>query len=315
MGEKYLATFGKPRTGKLIEQHHEDVAAAAQGTLEEAVLQMCRILENTAQTDYLVISGGVALNSVMNGRILRETRFKDLYVMPAAGDNGTSIGAAFYVFNQLLGNKQRYLHNDPYLGTEYSNEDIEKILIECKLPYSRSQDICSETASLLHQNKIVGWFQGKMEIGPRALGNRSILADPTNPGMKDKINAEVKHREAYRPFAPSAIVEESKTYFDIEVETPFMLKVCQVRKQYQTRLPAITHVDGSARLQTVNREINPRYHKLISEFGKLAGIPVVLNTSFNIMGEPIVESPIQAIRCFYSTGLDVLAIGDFIVTK
>lgn len=315
VGEKYLATFGKPRTGKLIEQHHEDVAAAAQETLEEAVLHMCRILEKTAQTEYLVISGGVALNSVMNGRILRETRFKDLYVMPAAGDNGTSIGAAFYVFNQLLGNKQRYLHNNPYLGTEYSNEDIEKILIECKLPYSRSQDICNETASLLHQNKIVGWFQGKMEIGPRALGNRSILADPTNPGMKDKINAEVKHREAYRPFAPSAIVEESKTYFDIEVETPFMLKVCQVRKQYQARLPAITHVDGSARLQTVNREINPRYHRLISEFGKLSGIPVVLNTSFNIMGEPIVESPIQAIRCFYSTGLDVLAIGDFIVTK
>ena len=315
LGEKYIQTFGSPRAGGPIEKHHENVAAAAQKVLEDLVLKMCKILERRSSADYLVISGGVALNSVMNGRILRETRFKDIYVMPAAGDNGTSIGAAYYVHHHVLANKKRFYHNNPYLGTSYSNDEIETILKQCKLAYTKSDDVCAETARILYAGNIVGWFQGKMEIGPRALGSRSILADPTKPGMKDKINAEVKHREAYRPFAPSVIAEARQQYFDIEVEAPFMLKVCDVREQYKAKLPAITHVDGSARLQTVRQEINPRYHQLMSEFGKLSGIPVVLNTSFNIMGEPVVESPLQAIRCFFSTGLDVLVMGDYLVTK
>lgn len=313
---KYLEAFGESRKeGGAIEQHHEDVAAAAQKVLEERALEMCRILEERSSAEHLVIAGGVSLNSVMNGRILRETRFKDIYVMPAAGDNGTSIGAAYYVHNAVLKSAKRFHHDNPYLGTEYSNAEIEKVLKESKLRYERVDDPCAAAAALLKQGKIIGWFQGRMEIGPRALGSRSILADPTLPEMKDKINAEVKHREAYRPFAPSCTVEAYKEYFDIDVEAPFMLKVCDVLPDKRACLPAITHVDGSARLHTVRAEISPRYHRMIAEFGKLSGVPVVLNTSFNVMGEPIVESPVQAVRCFYSTGLDALVIGDFVLHK
>ncbi|MFP4131767.1 MAG: carbamoyltransferase C-terminal domain-containing protein, partial [Thiohalospira sp.] len=167
----------------------------------------------------------------------------------------------------------------------------------------------------MREGKIIGWFQGRMEIGPRALGNRSILADPTRADTKDRVNAEVKHREAYRPFAPSVPAERKGEWFETEVEAPFMLKVCDVRPEARERIPAVTHVDGSARLQTVRKETNPRYHELLERFGELSGIPVVLNTSFNIMGEPMVESPWDAIRCFYSTGLDALILGDYVLTK
>jgi len=177
------------------------------------------------------------------------------------------------------------------------------------------ENICEKAAWLLSEGKIIGWFQGKMEIGPRALGSRSILANPAYPNMKDKINAEVKFREAYRPFAPSALVEKYKDFFDLEVEAPFMLKVCNVLNDKQDVIPAVTHVDGSARLQTVNKELHPRYHQLISEFEKKTGVPVVLNTSFNIQGEPVVESPQHALRCFYSTGLDALCIGNWVLEK
>ncbi len=316
IGSRYIEAFGAPRGASgAFEDRHNDVAAAAQRVLEDRVLEMCRVLERRSKAEYLVLGGGVALNSVMNGRILRETRFKDLYVMPAAGDNGTSIGAAYYVYNHVLGHRDRHFHDNPYTGLEYSNEQIEALLKECKLPYARSASVGRDTAELLRDGKIIAWFQGRSEIGPRSLGNRSIICDPTLPHMKDKINAEVKHREAYRPFAPSAITEARRDFFEIDVETPFMLKVCMVRPDKVAVLPAITHVDGSARLQTVTRETNPRYHELISEFGKLSGVPVILNTSFNIMGEPMVESPIQALRCFYSTGIDVLVIGDFIIHK
>ena len=315
-GPRYHQAFGAPRVAPgPIEDRHNDVAAAAQKVLEDRILEMCRVLEQRSQAEYLVIAGGVALNSVANGRILRETRFKDIYVMPAAGDNGTSLGAAYYVYNGVLGRTDRHHHDNPYTGLEYSSAEIERLLEECKLPYLRSDDVARDTAKLLHEGQIIGWYQGRSEIGPRSLGNRSIICDPTLPHMKDKINADVKHREAYRPFAPSTIVEARKDFFEIDVEAPFMLNVCMVRPDKVSVLPAITHVDGSARLQTVRKEINPRYHALISEFGKLTGIPVILNTSFNIMGEPMVEHPIQAIRCFYSTGIDVLVIDDFIIRK
>lgn len=315
-GRKFYQTFGKPRkSSEPFEDHHHDVAAAFQKVLEDKVLQLCRILEAKTDADYLVIAGGVALNSVMNGRIVRETRFKDVYVMPAAGDNGTCIGAAYYLYNGILKNEKRFHHDNPYLGTEYSREEIRAVLDECKLSYEESDNICADTAKLLREGNILGWFQGKMEIGPRALGNRSIIADPSLPGMKDKINAEVKHREAYRPFAPSSPAEHKSDFFDIDVNAPFMLKVCDVKEDKKAVIPAITHVDGSARLQTVHHNTNARYHEMINEFGKLSGVPVILNTSFNIMGEPIVESPLHAIRCFFSTGLDILILGDFIIRK
>lgn len=314
--DKFLKIFGQPRAkdGE-FKDNHTNTAAAFQHVLENKVLEMCKVLHDKTKADYLVISGGVSLNSVMNGRIVRETPFKDVYVMPAAGDNGTSIGAAYYLYNGLLKKERNFVHDNPYVGTTYSNEAIKKAIDGAKLKPEYVEDASEKAASLLKEGKIIGWFQGAMEIGPRALGSRSILANPAFPDMKRKINAEVKHREAYRPFAPSALVESYKDYFDLEVEAPFMLKVCNVLKDKQDIIPSITHVDGTARLQTVNKETNPLYHSLIKKLGEKTGVPVVLNTSFNIQGEPVVESPKDALRCFYSTGLDALVIGNYVLEK
>ncbi len=314
--DKFFKIFGQPRKhGEEIKKHHMDVAAAFQRVLEDKVLEICDVLYKKTGAKYLVISGGVSLNSVMNGRIVRESQFKDVYVMPAAGDNGTALGAAFYLYNGIFNKPRNYTHLDPYVGTSYTNEEIEKVLKGAKLSYLYHEDICEKAASLLEEGNILGWFQGKMEIGPRALGSRSILANPAFPDMKDKINAEVKFREAYRPFAPSAIIEAKDEFFDLDVEAPFMLKVCNVRKEKQKVIPAVTHVDGSARLQTVKKDLHPRYYDVIKKLGDKTGVPVVLNTSFNIQGEPVVESPKDAIRCFFSTGLDALVIGNYVLTK
>lgn len=317
LSHKFIQTFGPPRkpSDKDFQNNHLNVAAAFQKVLEDTCLEMINILKQKTNEKYLVISGGVALNSVMNGRVVRESEFDDIYVMPAAGDNGTSIGAAYYVLHKIYAKPRNYVHDNPYVGTEYSNDEIKKIIDKCKLKYEYHENIEKVTAKYLFDGEIICWFQGKMEIGPRALGNRSILANPATPEMKDKINAEVKHREAYRPFAPSATLECKDQFFDLSVEAPFMLKVCNVLKEKREVLAAITHVDGSARLQTVNRNTNPRYHKLLSEFGTLSGIPVLLNTSFNVMGQPIVESPEQAIKCFYGTGLDKLVMGNYLISK
>jgi len=313
---KFFKVFGQPRkNGEDFKKHHMDVAAAFQRVLEDKVLKICDILYQKTKCDYLVISGGVSLNSVMNGRIVRESKFKDIYVMPAAGDNGTAIGAAYYLYNGMLGKARNFIHTNPYVGTGYDNNEIKKSLQRFKLSHTYYEDIADQAATLLQQGKIIGWFQGKMEIGPRALGNRSILANPAFPDMKDKINAEVKFREAYRPFAPSTILEAKEEFFDLTVEAPFMLKVCNVLKEKQAVIPAVTHVDGSARLQTVTKESNFLYYDLIKKLGDKTGVPVVLNTSFNIQGEPVVESPVDAIRCFFSNGLDALVIGNYVLLK
>jgi len=315
-GEKFCSAFGAPRAkGGPIEQHHKDVAAAFQAVLEDKLVSLCGVLERETDTEYLVMGGGVALNSVANGRVLRETRFRDMYVMPGSGDNGTCIGAAYQVFNGELRQQKRYHHNTPFLGREYTDREIKEVLDECKLSYRRSSDVCGETARLLKDGRIVGWFQGRMEFGARALGNRSILADASIPGMKDRINSEVKHREAFRPFAPSVAVEHRDRYFDTHVDSPFMLQVCPVLESARCAIEAAVHVDGTARLQTVDRSINPRYHELLTRFGELSGHPVLLNTSFNVMDEPIVESPLHAVRCYFSTGLDNLVIGDYVISK
>lgn len=313
---KFYEKFGKPRKpDEAFEQRHMDMAAAFQEVLEDSVLDICEVLYQKTKADYLVVSGGVSLNSVMNGRIVRESKFKDIYVMPAAGDNGTAIGAAYYLYNGIFKNPRNFVHLDPYLGTSYTNEEIENVLKSAKLNYEYVEDVSEKAATLLEEGQIIGWFQGPMEIGPRALGNRSILANPSFPDMKEKINSEVKFREAFRPFAPSTILEAKNDYFDLDVEAPFMLKVCNVLKDKQAIIPAVTHVDGSARLQTVTRALNPRYYDLIKKLGDKTGVPVVLNTSFNIQGEPIVESPKDAIRCFFSTGLDTLIIGNYVLIK
>lgn len=315
-GKLFDETFGPRRSkGQPIAQHHCDVAAAFQRVLEERVLEICRCVERRSKLSKLVLSGGVALNSVANGRVRRELDFEDIYVMPGAGDNGTSIGAASYVMNHVLGETKRYHHSHAYVGNVHSTESIIKFLDGCKLDYRVSSNVCLDTAKLLHQGKIVAWFQGRMEFGPRALGNRSILADPTKPWMKDHINAQVKHREAFRPFAPSVTEEDVSRYFDYQGSSPFMLMVCDVLEEKRNTLPAITHVDGTARLQTVSRESNPRYYDLIREFEALSGVPVLLNTSFNIMGQPIIESPEDAVKCMYSTGIDVLVMEDIVLEK
>jgi carbamoyltransferase len=257
----------------------------------------------------------VALNSVLNGRIVRESAFDDLYVMPGPGDNGTCIGAAYYAYNAVLGHDRAQVHDDPYVGTSYSDAQLREVIVGAGLPLERHEDIAAVAAALIARGRIVGWFQGRMEFGPRALGNRSILANPMLAEMKDVLNARVKHREAFRPFAPSTPAEARSEFFELDVEDPFMLKVCYVRPDKRALLPAITHVDGSARLQTVRRETNPLYHALLVELGRRTGVPVVLNTSFNIMGQPIIESPVEAIRCFFSTGIDELVLGNYVLRK
>ena len=317
-GPRFYETFGQPRPCRKTAEfcdNHKNVAAAFQRVLEECALKICEILHRKSGCDKLVIGGGVALNSVMNGRIIRESPFKELYVMPGAGDNGTSIGAAYYAYNVTLGHGRGDVHDNPYVGNSYSNEEIKQTIETCGLPLERHDNIADVAAELVADGHIIGWHQGRMEFGPRALGSRSIIANPTLPTMKRDINAKVKHREAFRPFAPSVTVEAKDEFFQTPVETPFMLKVCPVRPEKQEILPAITHVDGSARLQTVQKDMHPMYHALISAVGRRTGVPVVLNTSFNVMGEPIVESPTDAVRCFFSTGLDDLVLGNYLIRK
>jgi carbamoyltransferase len=236
--------------------------------------------------------------------------------MPAAGDNGTSpIGTAYYLYNSILKNPRVSVHDNPYVGTSYSNVQMKMDIDGAKLKAEYVEDPPETAATLLEKGKIIGWFQGAMEIEPRALGNRSILANPSFPNMKCKINVEVKHREAYRPFAPSALVESYKAYFNLEVEAPFMLKVCKVLKDKQDVLPSITHVDGSARLQIVSKSKHSIDHSLIKKIRKKTRVPVVLNTNFNIQGEQVAELTKDALRCFYSTGLDALLIRNYLLEK
>ncbi len=317
-GEKFVREFGKPRKkDEEITERHYQIAHALQVVVEEAMAHALNWLHTKTKTDNLVVSGGSFMNSVFNGKITEKTPFKNVFVSPCPDDSGTSIGAAYYLYNHLLGRKERneMVHN--YLGPAYTNEAIKEVLDKYKIKYSTAKDIETFTAKKLSEGKIVGWFQGKMEFGQRALGNRSILADPRDAGMKDKVNACIKYRESFRPFAPAIVAEETGKYFDGlgDDTVRFMEKVYPIKKTMQKLIPAVTHVDGSGRLQTVEKEHNPRFHKLISEFKKITTVPVLLNTSFNLNGEPIVCSPTDAIRTFYSCGMDVLVMGDYVLEK
>ncbi len=314
--DKFYRIFGPPRNSREpIEQRHLDLGASAQALLEEIILSLVRHLRELVPVENLCLAGGVALNCVANGKIARGNIFENIYIQPAAGDHGGALGAAFYIYNSVLNQPRNYVMKTANLGTCFSNEEIENMLKVTKVPYRKSDDICRETAEFLAEGKIIGWFQGNMEFGPRALGCRSILADAMDPGMKDKINMYVKFREEFRPFAPSVKSERCSEFFDSRHESPFMLLITDVREEYKAKLPAITHVDGTARVQSVDKNIEPRYWKLLDEFEKIRGLPVLLNTSFNVMGEPIVHTPEQAVRCFFGSGIDVLAMGDFIIEK
>ncbi len=314
--EKFLKRYGPPREkGEPVEARHQNMAASAQKLLEEVVLQIVRALHEKTKSNNLCLAGGVALNCAMNGRLLREGPFERIYVQPASGDDGIAIGAAFQLHHAYSGKGRAFQMIDARIGPEFSGQAIRRALESAALDYETPEDLEEQCADLLAEGKIVGWYQGRMEFGPRSLGSRSILADPTRADMKDRVNEVVKHRESFRPFAPSCLKERASEFFEGCGDSPFMLFVYPVAEAQRERLPAITHVDGTARVQTVDAELMPRYHKLISAFDTRRGIPVLLNTSFNVMGEPIVNTPEDAVNCFLGTGIDALAIGDHLVVK
>ncbi len=317
LSKKFHDLFGPAREpGSEYTQRHMDIAATLQKTLEETVFHILGRLHELTQTDALCLAGGVALNCVMNGKIPEHTPFKRIFIQPNAGDGGISLGSALYLYHNELRRPRRTHLKSASLGTEYSDGEIEGALKRFNLDYTRHNDVTPHVARLIADGKIVGWFQGKMEFGPRALGNRSILADPRRRDMKDLLNKRVKHREHFRPFAPSVIEEDAKDFFMMNGSpSPFMLLALDVVREKADIVPAIVHVDGTARVQTVDRTSNPVYRKLIEEFKKLTGVPLVLNTSFNLKGEPVVSSPEDAIKSFLATRIDVLAIGNYIVEK
>ena len=306
--------LGEPRLpSEKIEKRHQDIAYSLQERLEQTALHLVeRFIEITGNKN-LCLAGGVTLNCKMNGRILESGLIDDIFIQPAAGDAGCALGAALWLAHEE-GFKFKKLEH-VYFGPEYSDEEVEKALKIAKIPYEKISDPSGTAAELLAQGKIVGWFQGRMEAGPRALGNRSILADPRDPEIKDKLNYLVKHREPFRPFCPSLLDKAKKEYLENAYESPFMILSFKVPEEKRKEIPGVVHVDGTVRPQTVTKEANPKYYKLISEFEKLTGVPVVLNTSFNDKGQPIVENPGQAVKMFFGTGMDALIIENFLIKK
>ena len=316
VSEKLYKVFGPPRgKDEPIEKRHMDIAAALQESVERVGLHLANHLHRVTKSRNLCIAGGVSLNSVMNGRILRETPFERVFIQPAAGDGGTSLGSALYVHNVVLKQPRCPRLMTPYLGPEFTEAEMEEALKKNKLDSKRPDSIAKAAARLLADGKIVGWFQGRIEYGPRALGNRSVLADPRRAEMKDIINLKVKHRENFRPFAPAVLVEACGEYFDHTHPAPFMLMVYNVLPGKRDVIPAVTHVDGTGRVQTVARNANPLYYELIEEFARLTSVPVILNTSLNDKGEPIVCRPNEAIHFYLKSQMDALAMGPFLVEK
>lgn len=307
--------FGPRRKkGGETTQVHYDLAHSLQLALEETALKIVRWLHDVTGSENLTMAGGVALNCVMNARIRDEGPFKNIWVQPAAGDAGTALGAALLVDTQIRGGRGSYRMDHAFLGPDYSEKEIEDFLRWSKLPYHRSGQIADDAADLLAQDKIIGWFQGRMEFGPRALGARSILASPLKAEMQDRLN-EIKDREDFRPVAPVVIEEEAGAWFKDGDYSPFMLFVYDVLEEKKDIIPAVRHVDGTARIQTINRSQNTPYYDLLRAFEQRTGVPVLVNTSFNTRGEPIVCSPRDAIECFWTSPLDALIIGPFILEK
>jgi len=316
VSQMFVGRFGPPRkSDESLDQKHVDMAASLQALLEEVVLHIARYLHTETGSENLCIAGGVALNSVMNYRLATGTPFQNIYIQPTANDAGTSLGAAYYVYHAILGHPRCFVMEHAYWGPEYTDDQIHALLEECKVSYSICNDPADVAARLVAEGKIVGWFQGRLEWGPRALGSRSILADPTRPDMTDVVNKYVKHREDFRPFAPSVLEEYGDEYFVNYHPSPYMLEVFPVKPAARQKIPAVVHVDGTSRIQTVSRKTNPLYWRMIDRFRQLKGVPIVLNTSFNVRGEPIVNTPREALRCFYATGMDALVIGRYMIDK
>ena len=322
----YPSYYGtRPRNFKEIasyNQHYADIAASIQAVTEELILGLARQVHRETGSTRLCLAGGVALNSVANGRILRETPFEELYIQPSAGDGGGALGAALFAWHCALGNSQRFVMRHAYWGPSYGPNDIQSALDAAGLKGREVQselEAADAAAERLTDGQVVGWYQGRSEWGPRALGNRSILADPRRAETKDLVNTKIKFREPFRPFAPAVLIDSSQEYFDLpdpETHLParFMLLVVPVLDHQQDAIPAVSHL-GTARIQTVHQDVNPAYHRLISRFGDATGVPVVLNTSFNVRGEPIVNSPADALKTFANSGIDSLVMGNFIIER
>ena len=315
---KWEEIFGKPRlVGEPWEQRHYDLAASCQAVVEEVLILNAKLLQERTGLKKLCLAGGVTLNCVANAKILDQTGFDDIFVQPAAGDAGGALGAALYVYHALHKKGPRQSFEHAYLGPEFSDQEIEAALTAAGLKCRRVDEdtLCREVAGAIHGNKAIGWFQGRMEFGPRALGNRSIIGNATFNGMKDILNLRIKKREPFRPFAPIVLEESTNKYFHLDIKSPYMLLAPLVREEMREKVPAITHVDGTARVQTCDQASNVRLRKLITEFEKLSGVPIIINTSFNRKGEPVVCTPAHAISCYLDTQMDLLAIGPFIVEK
>lgn len=318
--------FGPPRQkGDPFDEVHSDIAHSLQVVLEVSVLKISQWLHRATQSKNLCLAGGVALNCVMNARLLKHGPFENIWVQPAAGDAGTALGAALWVdahqrglasedVSRARSAARDYEMDHAYLGPAYEDREIEEFLRWSKLPFRKSENVAADTAEVLAQDKIIGWFQGRMEYGPRALGGRSILASPISPDMQAKLN-EIKEREDFRPVAPVVLEEAVHDWFVDARRSPFMLFVYDVKPDKVDQIPAVRHVDNTARIQTVNRQQHPLYYDLLKEFGKRTGVPVLVNTSFNTRGEPVVCSPRDAIECFWSSPLDALIIGSYILEK
>ena len=310
--------------GQPLEALHWNIAASAQAMYEDAFFHILEHVHAKTGLDSLALAGGCAMNSVANGKIFERSKFKDVYVQSAAGDAGGAIGAAFAIWNQELGKPRSFEMHHAYWGPEFSDAEVGVLLEERKgdlamqhCEIARLDDeaeLCRRTAQAISEGKVIGWFQGRMEWGPRALGNRSILGDPRRADMKDILNLKIKRRESFRPFAPSILREHVKDWFETDYDVPFMLQVFQILAVRRSEIPAVTHVNGSGRLQTVAEAQNARYYRLIKTFGEMTGVPILLNTSFN-ENEPVVCRPEEALDCFLRTKMDVLVLGDFFVER
>jgi carbamoyltransferase len=339
---RFAKLFGGPPRApeSKITQREMDIARSIQEVTEIIIMKMAKHIHHITGQKHLVLAGGVALNCVANGRILREGPFKDIWIQPAAGDAGGALGAALYVWHVYLGNRRiirgtRDTQKASYLGPEYDGEEIESFLKENDIHFQKlsNAELTETVADLLASENVVGWFQGRMEFGPRALGSRSIIGDARSPKMQTIMNLKIKFRESFRPFAPTVLSEHVSEYFELDRESPYMLLVAPVKKDLwrkapqdghlgldklkivRSEIPAVTHVDYSARIQTVNKKDNPLYHAMLKSFHAKTGCPVIINTSFNVRGEPIVCTPEDAYRCFMRTNMDYLVLGNYVLSK
>jgi carbamoyltransferase len=312
----FTSLLGAPRDPESdISSQHKNVAFAVQDACEEAMMSVVKLALRKTGAKNLCLAGGVALNSKANGKIVASGAIERIFVQPAASDDGVALGAALAPYLDDNGRFPSKAMRHGYWGPSFDDDAIEKTLLTYKIRHTKLSDPAKVAAQLLSQGRILGWFQGRMEFGPRALGSRSIIADPRDPEMNTKVNNAVKFREWWRPFAPSLKKEAAPDYLESAYDSPFMILTAQVRPEKRSVIPSVTHVDGSARPQTVEREVNPLYYRLIDEFGAVTGVPVIMNTSFNLRGEAIVNTPTDALRTFFSSGMDALVIGSFLVEK